>query len=86
MRTLKCLTIGLFDLKPVLIYLSEGPTNVAQSHPETLRVNIQQFHRYIRRMAIKTKQDLAGKQDGAIGPLEFERHRQHGSDTTRILL
>ena len=44
------------------------PTNVAQSHPETLRVNIQQFHRYIRRMAIKTKQDLAGKQDGAIGP------------------
>ena len=44
------------------------PTNVAQSHPETLRVNIQQFHRYIRRMAIKTKQDLADKQDGIIGP------------------
>ena len=44
------------------------PTNVAQSHPETLRINIQQFNRYIHRMAIKTKQDLAGKQDGAIGP------------------
>ena len=44
------------------------PTDVAQSHPETLRVNIQQFHRYIRRMAIKTKQDLPGKQHGAIGP------------------
>ena len=37
------------------------PTNVAQSHPETLRINIQQFNRYIHRMAIKTKQDLAGK-------------------------
>ena len=44
------------------------PTNVAQSHPETLRVNIQQFQRYIRRMAIKAKQDLADKQDGIIGP------------------
>ena len=46
------------------------PTNVAQRHPETLRVNIQQFYRYICRMAmaIKTKQDLAGKQEGAVGP------------------
>ena len=41
-------------------------TNVAQNHPETLRVNIQQFHRYIRRMAIKVKQDLP--QDGIVGP------------------
>ena len=67
MRTLKCLHWFVrfkarFDLS------LRRPTNVAQSHPETLRVNIQQFHRYIRRMAIKTKQDLAGKQDGAIGP------------------
>ena len=43
-------------------------TSVAQSHPETLQINIQEFHRYIRGTAIKTKQDLAGKQDGAIGP------------------
>lgn len=44
------------------------PTNVAQSHPETLRVIIQQFHRYIRQMVIKTKQDLSDKQHGIIGP------------------
>lgn len=43
------------------------PTNVAQSQPETLRRNIQQFHRYIRRMAVKGKQDLANIQ-GVIGP------------------
>ena len=45
-----------------------GWTSVAQSHPETLQINIQQFHRYICGMAIKTKQDLVGKQDGVIGP------------------
>ena len=45
-----------------------GWTSVAQSHPETLQINIQQFQGYICGMAIRTKQDLPGKQDGVIGP------------------
>lgn len=60
------------------------PTNVAQSHPETLRVNMQQFHRYIRRMTIKTKQDLADKQDAIIGPWNLsdlrDKRRKDGLD------
>ena len=61
MLTSKCLIIGLIDSKSVMTYFFEG-----QSHPETLRVNIQQFHRCIRQMAIKVKQDLP--QDGIVGP------------------
>ena len=45
------------------------PTNVAQSHPELLRFNIHQFHRYIRRMVIKVKQDIP--KNGIVGPWDL---------------
>ena len=49
----------------------QHPTNAAQKQSETLRTSIQQFHRYLRRMATVKATELKGAQEGNVGPWEL---------------
>ena len=44
------------------------PTHTAQRDSESFRSLIQQFHRYLRRVAYVKKQELDEKQSGVLGP------------------